>query len=122
MCMLSHVLLFSVSWTVACQTLSMEFPRQEYWSGLPFLSPGDQTQGSNPCLLSLLHWQADFFFFFFFTTVPPGKLKKEASLPQLWVSVSSSIQEKEIGVKTQPMTGSNTYSVQQVSNIHHNRE
>ena len=21
--------------------LSMEFPRQEYWSGLPFLSPGD---------------------------------------------------------------------------------
>ena len=29
-------------WTVACQTpLSMEFPRQEYWSGLPFPSPGD---------------------------------------------------------------------------------
>ena len=24
-------------WTVACQSpLSMEFPRQEYWSGLPF--------------------------------------------------------------------------------------
>ena len=29
-------------WTVACQTpLSMGFPRQEYWSGLPFPSPGD---------------------------------------------------------------------------------
>ena len=29
-------------WTVACQaSLSMEFSRQEYWSGLPFLSPGD---------------------------------------------------------------------------------
>ena len=29
-------------WTVACQaTLSMGFPRQEYWSGLPFYSPGD---------------------------------------------------------------------------------
>ena len=28
--------------TVACQaSLSMEFSRQEYWSGLPFLSPGD---------------------------------------------------------------------------------
>ena len=28
-------------WTVAHQgPLSMEFPRQEYWSGLPFLSPG----------------------------------------------------------------------------------
>ena len=26
--------------TVACQaSLSMEFPRQEYWSGLPFPSP-----------------------------------------------------------------------------------
>ena len=29
-------------WTVACQLpLSMGFPRQEYWNGLPFLSPGD---------------------------------------------------------------------------------
>ena len=28
--------------TVACQApLSMRFPRQEYWSGLPFSSPGD---------------------------------------------------------------------------------
>ena len=28
-------------WTAACQVpLSMEFPRQEYWSGLPFPSPG----------------------------------------------------------------------------------
>ena len=29
-------------WTVACQApLSMEFPRKEYWSGLPFPAPGD---------------------------------------------------------------------------------
>ena len=29
-------------WTVACQApLSMEFSRPKYWSGLPFLSPGD---------------------------------------------------------------------------------
>ena len=29
-------------WTVACQApLSVEFSRQEYWSGLPFFSPGD---------------------------------------------------------------------------------
>ena len=29
-------------WIVACQTpLSMGFSRQEYWSGLPFPSPGD---------------------------------------------------------------------------------
>ena len=30
---------FVIPWTVACQTpLSMGFPRQEYWSGLPFPS------------------------------------------------------------------------------------
>ena len=29
-------------WTIACQApLSMGFSRQEYWSVLPFLSPGD---------------------------------------------------------------------------------
>ena len=29
-------------WTVACQSpLSVEFSRQEHWSGLPFSSPGD---------------------------------------------------------------------------------
>ena len=29
-------------WTIACQaSLSMELPRQGYWSGLPFPSPGD---------------------------------------------------------------------------------
>ena len=31
---------------------SMGFSRHEYWSGLPFPSPGNfPTQGSNPCLL-----------------------------------------------------------------------
>ena len=39
---LSHVRLFAMPWTVACQApLSMEFSRQEYWSGLPLPSPGD---------------------------------------------------------------------------------
>ena len=33
--------------------------QQEYWSGLPLPSPGDLTQGSNPRLLYLLHWQVD---------------------------------------------------------------
>ena len=38
----SHVQLFAVLWTVACQVpLSMGFSRQEYWSGLPFPSPGN---------------------------------------------------------------------------------
>ena len=40
--MLSHVRLFLIPWTVACQApLSMEFSRQEYWSRWPFSSPGD---------------------------------------------------------------------------------
>ena len=39
---LSHVQLFATLWTVACQApLSMGFSRQEYWSGVPFPSPGD---------------------------------------------------------------------------------
>ena len=41
-CVLSPVQLFLTPWTVAPQApLSMEFPRQEYWSVLPFPSPGD---------------------------------------------------------------------------------
>ena len=39
---LSHVQLFVTLWTVAHQApLSMEFSRQEYWSGVPFPSSGD---------------------------------------------------------------------------------
>ena len=37
----SHVHLFVTPWTVACQVPpSTGFPRQEYWSGWPFPSPG----------------------------------------------------------------------------------
>ena len=43
--MLSCIQLFATPWTVPTPLpqapLSMEFSRQEYWSGLPFLSPGD---------------------------------------------------------------------------------
>ena len=58
-CMLScfsRVRLFATSWTVAPQApLSMEFPRQEYWSGLPFPSPGDlHNQGIKLTSLSFL--------------------------------------------------------------------
>ena len=38
----SHVRLLMTPWTIACQALlSMKFPRQEYWSGLSFPTPGD---------------------------------------------------------------------------------
>ena len=38
--LLNHVKVFMTPWTVAHQaSLSMRFPRQEYWSGFPFPSP-----------------------------------------------------------------------------------
>ena len=37
----NRVRLFMTPWTVACQSpLSVGFSRHEYWSGLPFPSPG----------------------------------------------------------------------------------
>ena len=52
--------LFVTPWTVAHQAaLSRGFSRQEYWGGLLCFPPGVfQTQGSNPLLSCLLHWQA----------------------------------------------------------------
>ena len=55
-------------WTVACQApVSMGFPRQEYWSGLPLSSVGDLPDpGTEPACPALAGG--------FFTTAPPGKL------------------------------------------------
>ena len=57
---LSRVRLFVTPWTVACQApLSMGFSRQEYWSGLPFPSPGDLPNSEiEP---SLLHYRQTLF-------------------------------------------------------------
>ena len=57
---LCHVRFFATPWTAACQPpLSMAFSRQEEWSGLPFPPLGIfPTQGLNPRLPWLLHWQA----------------------------------------------------------------
>ena len=48
-------------WDVARQVpLSMGFPRQEYWGGLLFLSPGDLPDPGIECVsLVSLAWQAD---------------------------------------------------------------
>ena len=60
-CSISCAQLFVTLWTEACQDLlSIEFFRQEYWSGLPFPSQWIfPFRGSNPHLLHLLHWQVD---------------------------------------------------------------
>ena len=68
--LLSCVQLFATPWIIAhWAPLSMGFPREEYWSKLPFPSLGDLLDpGIEPSLLSLLHWLAGFFI-----TEPPGK-------------------------------------------------
>ena len=59
-----------ILWTVAHQApLSMEFPRQEYWSELPFSPPGDL---SNPGI-EFVAPVASALAGGFFTTEPPGK-------------------------------------------------
>ena len=64
---LSNVWLFATLWTVAYQAPpSMGFSRQDYWSGLPFPSPGDLLNpGIKPGSPAL---EADAL-----TTEPPGK-------------------------------------------------
>ena len=61
---------FVTPWAVAGQVpLSMGFPRQEYWSGLPFPSPGDfPDPGIEPKSLISPALAGRFF-----TTEPPGK-------------------------------------------------
>ena len=63
---------FVTLWTVAHQSpLSLGFPRQESWSGLPFPSPGDlsnpETAPESPALAGR-----------FFTTQSPGKAIPES--------------------------------------------
>ena len=69
-CMLSHVWLFAIPWTVAhLAPLSMGFFRQEHWSGLPFPSPGDlPDSGIKPTSHVSPALQADSL-----DTKPPGK-------------------------------------------------
>ena len=64
---LSRASLFATPWTIAHQTpLSIEFSRQEYWSGLPFPSPRDLPhlgiKPTSPMLAEVLYscttWEA----------------------------------------------------------------
>ena len=68
--MLSGVQLFATPWTVASQApLSMGFSRQEYWSRLPFPTPGNfPDSGIKPASLASPEFADGFL-----TTVPLGK-------------------------------------------------
>ena len=51
----------------SCQApVSMEFPRQEYWSGLPFAAPGNRSDLGIELMSPVLAGR-------FFTSEPPGK-------------------------------------------------
>ena len=83
---LSRVRLFATPWTAAYQAPpSMGFSRQEYWSGLPFPSPGDLTDpGIEP---RSPEFQADAL-----TSEPPGKPQYNTySNAQILYEMSSSI-------------------------------
>ena len=70
-CQVALVMSDSVAlWNVAGQApLSAGFSRQEYWSGLPFPSPGDLPDpGIQPTTLCLLHCQVGSL-----PLAPPGK-------------------------------------------------
>ena len=75
----SHVRLFVAPWTAARQTpLSMKFPRQEYWSALPFPPPGDLSHLEIKHL-SLVSASG------FFTTEPLGKPLSHCTILILWI-------------------------------------
>ena len=80
-CILSCVQLFATLWTIARQApLSMEFSRQEYWSGLPFPTPGDPPDLG----IEAMSLESPALVGRFFTTVPPGKsLKKYKNLVEI---------------------------------------
>ena len=75
-------------WTVAHQApLSMGFPRQEYWSGLPIPSPGDlPDSGIKPASSAL----ADRFF----TSGPPGKPKVALGFIYLFIFLGNTVYER----------------------------
>ena len=60
-------LLFATPWTVACQAPGpWDFPRQEYWSGLSFPSPGNLPDPGMELTSPTSAGR-------FFTAEPPGK-------------------------------------------------
>ena len=84
--LLRHVWLFAIPWTVACQApQSMDFSKQEYWSGYPLPTTGNLPdpgiETASPPLAGG-----------FFTTAPPGKpqdiptIYKIHSISSVWIT------------------------------------
>ena len=92
---LSCVRLFATPWTIAYQDYpSMGFSRQEYWSGLPFPSPGDipnpEIEPGSPAL------EADAL-----TSEPPGKPQRLLLLGRkVMTNLDSILKSRDITLPT----------------------
>ena len=70
-CLLSHIRLSEIPWTLAHQaSLSLGFLRQEYWRGLPFPSPGNLPDPGIELVSPALVGR-------FFTAEPSGKQEQQ---------------------------------------------
>ena len=92
-CVLSCVWLFAILKTVACQApLSLGFPSQEYWSGLPFPPPGDlpdpAIKPASPAVTGG-----------FFAAVPPGKSRRWRHTQNMNFDQNVIVTEIEFGAK-----------------------
>ena len=75
---------FVTPWTVTHQvSLSMGFPRQEHWSGLPFPSPGESSQSRDQTYISYI---AGRFFHFKTWWFWSSKWVTNASVFSMWLS------------------------------------
>ena len=89
---LGRVQLFASPWTVALQApLSTKFPREEYWSRLPFPPPGYlPNPGIKPQSLVPPAWSGGFF-----TTEPCGKPMVHLKLTPCYVNYISKLDRKK---------------------------
>ena len=101
-CVLSRfscVWLFSTQWTIACQApLSMGFSRNTGVGCHNFLHRIFPTQGSNPCLLSLLHWQG-----VSLPLAPPWKLFLSQFCRYLCVPLISPLDSQTVCTSDEPL-------------------
>ena len=94
-CSLNCIQLFVTPRTIACQApLSMRFSRQEYWSGLPFPSPGDlPNPGIKPVFLVSLALTNGFLYH---CTTYNWMYLLKTKIPLLWFSQTISFSSNKV--------------------------
>ena len=101
---MSHSL--AIPWAIACWTPpSMGFPRQEYWSGLPFPTPEDLPDPGIEPWFQAVSSVSPALAGRFFTTAPPGKPMKTETYVALLVinQISASLKFSRSGQITKTL-------------------